>query len=132
MAAQNNTYKTNYVKAKIYYTQQNSKCRLCGDGDKTINHIISECSKLVPKKFKTRHEWVGKVIPSELCKKLKLDDTAKWYMHKPEPVLGNETNKKKKRKERQVLGPCQMEYEGDSDTIYQPLRSGRIWHKVNF
>ena len=24
--------------------QQNSKCRLCGDRDKTINHIISECS----------------------------------------------------------------------------------------
>ena len=21
---------------------------------------------------------------------------------------------------------------GDSGTIYQPLRSGRIWHKVNF
>ena len=25
-----------------------------------------------------------------------------------------------------------MEYEGDSNPIYQPLRSGRIWHKVNF
>ena len=27
-------------------TQQNSKCRLCGDRDETTNHIISECSKL--------------------------------------------------------------------------------------
>ena len=25
-----------------------------------------------------------------------------------------------------------MEQEGDDYPIYQPLRSGRIWHKVNF
>ena len=27
-------------------TQQNSRCRLCDDGDKTINPVISECCKL--------------------------------------------------------------------------------------
>ena len=42
--------------------QQNSKCGLCGDGDETINHIISECNKLAQKEYKTRHDWVGKVI----------------------------------------------------------------------
>ena len=42
--------------------QQNGKCRLCGDRDETINHIISECSKLAQKEYKTRHDWVGKVI----------------------------------------------------------------------
>ena len=30
----------------IIISQQNSRCRLCGDRDETINHIISECSKL--------------------------------------------------------------------------------------
>ena len=39
-----------------------SKFRLCGDRDETINHIISECSKLAQKKYKARHDWVGKVI----------------------------------------------------------------------
>ena len=29
--------------------------------DKTIN-LISECSKLVQKEIKTRHNWMGKVI----------------------------------------------------------------------
>ena len=43
-------------------TQQNSKCRLCGDRDETINHIISECSKWAQKEYKARHDWVGKVI----------------------------------------------------------------------
>ncbi len=42
---------------------------LDGDRDETINHIISECSKLAQKEYKTRHDWVGKVNPSELCKK---------------------------------------------------------------
>ena len=41
MAAQNSAIRTNHIKAKIDKTQQNSKCRLCGDSDETINHIIS-------------------------------------------------------------------------------------------
>ena len=45
-AAQNNAIRTNYVKAKIDEAYQNSKCRLWGDWDETIIHIISECSKL--------------------------------------------------------------------------------------
>ena len=44
IATQNNAIRTKYVKAKIDKTQQNSNCKLCGDSDKTINYIISECS----------------------------------------------------------------------------------------
>ena len=42
---QNNAIRTNYIKAIIDRTQQNSKCWLCGDRDETINHTMSECSK---------------------------------------------------------------------------------------
>ena len=35
--------------ARIDKTQQNSKCKLYGDRDETINLIISECSKLAQK-----------------------------------------------------------------------------------
>ena len=62
IAAQNNVIRTNQIKARIDKTQQNSKCRLCGDRDETINHIISECSKLAQKEYETTHDWVGKVI----------------------------------------------------------------------
>ena len=41
----------------------------------------------------TRDNRVGKVIHRELSKKLKFDYENKWYMHNPESVLGNETNK---------------------------------------
>ena len=69
--------------------QQNSKCRLCGDRDETINHIISECSKLAQKEYKTRRDWVSK----EMCEKFKFDHTNKWCMHNPAPVLENNTHK---------------------------------------
>ena len=49
IAAQNNPISTNYVKIEIDETQQNSKCRLCSNRDETINHIISEDSKLATK-----------------------------------------------------------------------------------
>ena len=42
--------------------QQNSKCRLRGDSNEAINHAISEWSQLVKKEYKTRYDWVGKVI----------------------------------------------------------------------
>ena len=54
IAAQNNAIRTNYIKVRIHKTQQNSKCRLCGDRDETINHKITEYSKLAQKEFKTR------------------------------------------------------------------------------
>ena len=39
--AQNNAIKTNYIEARIDKTQQNSKCRVCGDRDEKISHMIS-------------------------------------------------------------------------------------------
>ena len=60
---------------KIDNTQQD---RLCMDRDETVNPIMSECSKLAQEKYKSKHNWVGKVIHWELCKRLKFDHTTKW------------------------------------------------------
>ena len=89
MAAQNSVIRTNLMKARMDKTQQNSKCRLCGDRDETI----SECSKLAQKEYKARYDWVGKVIHWKMCKKFKFDHANKWYMHNPAPVLENDTYK---------------------------------------
>ena len=58
-----------------------------------INHIISKCSKLAKKEYKTRHNWVGKGIHWELCKSLKFDQRNKWYMHNSESVQKNKMHK---------------------------------------
>ena len=93
IAAQNNTIRTNHIKARIDKTQQNSKCRLCADRDEMINHIICECSKLAQKAYKTRQDWVSKVIHREMCKNFKFDHTNKRYMYNPAPILENDTHK---------------------------------------
>ena len=64
---------------------------IIGDRDETITHIINECSKLAQKGYNARHDWVGKVIHWEMCKKFKFDHTNKWYMHNPASVLENGT-----------------------------------------
>ena len=81
-----------HIKARIDKTQQNSKCRLCDDRDETINHIISECSELA-QEYMARHDWVGKEIHREMCKKFKFDHANEWYLHNPVPVQENDTHK---------------------------------------
>ena len=88
IAAENNVIRTNQIKARIHKTQQNSKCRLCGDRDKTVNHMLSECSKLAQKETKSRHDCVGKVNHWEMYKEFQFDHTNKWYMKKPSISLG--------------------------------------------
>ena len=57
-----NYRRTNYVKARIDKTLQNSRCRLCGDRDETIDDIKSECRKLTQKDYLSRIDWVTKMI----------------------------------------------------------------------
>ena len=41
----------------------------------------------------TKHDWVGKVIHWEMCKKFKFDHTNKWCMQNPARVLENDKDK---------------------------------------
>lgn len=38
------------------------------------------------------HDWVEKVIYWELCKQIHFYHSDQWYIHKPKPVLENETH----------------------------------------
>ena len=46
MAAQEQAIRTNVIKAKIDKTQEESKCKMSGRVDETVNHVLSECSKM--------------------------------------------------------------------------------------
>ena len=72
ISAQNNAIRTNHIKARIDKTQHNSKCRLCGDRDETINHIISEYSKLSQKEYKTRHKGLARWSTERSARNLNL------------------------------------------------------------
>lgn len=60
-------------------TEKNNKYRLRGKADETVIHVVSECGKLAQKVYKRRHDWVGKKIHWEVCKKYGLALKAKWY-----------------------------------------------------
>ena len=47
---------------------------------------------MVQKEYKARHNWVGKMIHWEMCKKFKFDHAKKWYMHNLAPDLENDTH----------------------------------------
>ena len=58
-------------------------CRLYGDRDETINHIISECSKLAQKEYMARHDWVGKVVHCEMSRKFQFDHKKQMVYAQP-------------------------------------------------
>ena len=73
------------VKEKIDNIQENRKCRLCGDGDETVNRTIIECSKVTQREYRSMHDWVGKVIHREICQRC--------YIYKHESLLENVTHR---------------------------------------
>ena len=93
VAAQNQSLRTNLVKAKIDRSQEDSLCRLCRKVDESIDHIVSGCSKLAQKEYKRRHDNFGKIVHWKLAKKCTFEVNDKWYEHEPESVLENEDYK---------------------------------------
>ena len=81
MAAQEQAISTNAVKAKIDRTQAESKCRLCCKVNETVRHIVCECPMLAQREYKRRHDWVGRKIYCEVCRKFGFDVNEKWYKH---------------------------------------------------
>ena len=47
--------------------------------------------QICTEEYKSRHDWAGKVIHWEMCKKFKFNHTNKWYMHNQAAVLKNDT-----------------------------------------
>ena len=60
VAAQNQSIRTNQVKAKIDKSQGDSLGRLCRKVDQSKDRIFSACSKLAQKEHKIRHDNLGK------------------------------------------------------------------------
>ena len=90
MAAQEQAITTNAIKAKIDKIQAESKCRFCGKVNETLKHIVCECPMLAQREHKRRHDWVGRKIHWEVCRKICFDVNEKWYKHEPEKVVEND------------------------------------------
>ena len=78
MAGQEQAICTNVIKAKIVNRQEESKCRMRRKVDETVNHVLSECSKMTQTEYKRRHDWVGKRIHWNVCRKYGVEVKGKW------------------------------------------------------
>ena len=91
MAAQEQAIRTNTIKTKIKKTQAESKYRMCGKVDGTVRHIVCECPMLAQREYKKSHDWVGRKIYQELCRKIAFDVNEKWHKHEPQKVVANDS-----------------------------------------
>ena len=92
-SAQDQCIRTNNIKTKIDGTRNDPKCWMYKANDEIITHIISECPKLLQNEYKRRHDWMGKTVHWDICKKKGFNVPEKWYEHKPLPCTENESFK---------------------------------------
>ena len=88
-SAQEQALRTNYTKFNIDKTIDSPFCRMCGNKNETVSHIISECSMLAQREYKRRHDNVAKYVHWRICEKYELDRANKWYEHKPDGAIEN-------------------------------------------
>ena len=93
VAAQNQSIRTNLVKAKIDKSQKDTLCRLCKKADESIHHIVSSCSKLAQKEYKRSHDNLSQIGHWKLARKCNFEAGDKWYEHEAESALENEDYK---------------------------------------
>ena len=92
-SAQEQAIRTNYVKYHIDKSVDSPFCRMCGETGEAISHIVSECSKLAQREYKTRHDNVARMVHWKLCQKFNLEKSEKWYLHNPQTVSENAKHK---------------------------------------
>ena len=69
VGAQNQSIRIKLVKGKIDKSQKDTLCRIRKKADKSIDHVVSGCSKPEQKEYKRRHNNVGRIVHWKLAKK---------------------------------------------------------------
>ena len=93
LAAQDQALPTRNYKVTIMKEEGSKKCRMCGERDETVMHLISECEKLAQGEYKKRHDRVASIIHWELCGLHGFNRHKNWYEHTAQPVLENDSIK---------------------------------------
>jgi hypothetical protein len=93
VAAQDQALRTNAIKVKIDHQAGSPLCRLCGEKEETVDHLVSSCGKIAQTDYKGRHDRVAASLHWSLCQQFGFPRANKWYEHRAEKVLENEDYK---------------------------------------
>ena len=86
-AAQEQALATKYVRSKIWKKGKDVNCRLCGEQNETVSHIVSGCKMLAATQYLHRHNQVGKYLHWCILKDIGVQVKDSWLQHKPEEVV---------------------------------------------
>ena len=93
MAAQDQPLRTTSIKRIIDKENASSKCKMCGESDETVSHVVSECRKLAEKQYRCwRQVKVAQVTHWDLCGKLGYERDENYCNHELKPVYGSTNN----------------------------------------
>ncbi|MEO1764700.1 MAG: reverse transcriptase domain-containing protein [Cyanobacteria bacterium J06629_18] len=89
IAAQDQSLPTKLHQAKITKVINDSSCRVCGEKDESVDHIITGCKDLAMNEYLDRHNKVATFVHWEICKHYCIEVEDKSYNHKPQKVTEN-------------------------------------------
>lgn len=80
-AAHDQALSTRLIEAGFYHTKQDSRCRLCNDGNERIRHITGGCNMLAGRASMERHNQVAGIVQQNVCAQYGLEvSKSKWDM----------------------------------------------------
>lgn len=69
----------------------NIKCRMCGEKEETLDHLMAGCSVMAPKAYLDRHNRIAKIVHQSLRSRfLEETDNSPYYSYEPPQVCENE------------------------------------------
>ena len=92
-AAQDQAINTRAHMKNILKAAVDGNCRMCGQYQETVDHLVAGCKVLANHQYKQRHNQVAKRVHWALCQKYKITTVKQWWKHAPEGVT--ETDKAK-------------------------------------
>jgi len=78
IAAQDQTIKTNYYRNKILKDGTDSMCRICGQFQETIDHIVAGCPELAKTEYLHRHNKAATYLHWNICKEFNINIKSNW------------------------------------------------------
>ena len=88
--AQEQALRTYWISKSIDGQEVSEECRICGERDDSITHLIAKCKKLAQKEYKQRRDNITRIVHLELSQKFGLVGKGKWYNRKPANVVEND------------------------------------------
>ena len=86
IAAQDQATETNYYRRNILNDGTDPMCRICGQYQETIDHIVAGCPELAKTEYLHRHDKAASYLHWNICKELNINVEEKWYEHEPQTI----------------------------------------------